>query len=88
MAMEDLEEALLHACDPAEITFTMHGVEYVCESTGVFLTTEKIQPHLEGRRIGALEHNGKEQHPDEYHLMQCCRKCLRRTPAARAWEAQ
>merc|ERR1712066_576305 len=32
--------------DPAEIPFTEHGAEYVCESTGVFLTTEKIQPHL------------------------------------------
>eukprot|EP00411_Alexandrium_monilatum_P092707 CAMPEP_0175740124 /NCGR_PEP_ID=MMETSP0097-20121207/55349_1 /TAXON_ID=311494 /ORGANISM="Alexandrium monilatum, Strain CCMP3105" /LENGTH=262 /DNA_ID=CAMNT_0017048391 /DNA_START=79 /DNA_END=863 /DNA_ORIENTATION=- len=26
--------------------FKEHGAEYVCESTGVFLTTEKVQPHL------------------------------------------
>merc|ERR1712032_154843 len=32
--------------DPAEIPFSKHGAEYVCESTGVFLTDEKIQPHL------------------------------------------
>merc|ERR1711976_485926 len=38
--------ALSHTRDPAEIPFTEHGAEYVCESTGVFLTTEKIQPHL------------------------------------------
>merc|ERR1712137_793811 len=38
--------ALSHTRDPAEIPFIAHGAEYVCESTGVFLTTEKIQPHL------------------------------------------
>merc|ERR1712113_152988 len=38
--------ALSHTRDPAEIPFTEHGAEYVCESTGVFLTDEKIQPHL------------------------------------------
>jgi glyceraldehyde 3-phosphate dehydrogenase len=38
--------ALSHTRDPAEIPFAAHGADYVCESTGVFLTTEKIQPHL------------------------------------------
>jgi len=38
--------ALSHTRDPAEIPFTEHGAEYVCESTGVFLTTEKVEPHL------------------------------------------
>merc|ERR1712151_365756 len=38
--------ALSHTRDPAEIPFTEHGAEYVCESTGVFLTTEKMGPHL------------------------------------------
>merc|ERR1719261_1689836 len=38
--------ALSHTRDPAEIPFAEHGAEYVCESTGVFLTTEKVQPHL------------------------------------------
>jgi glyceraldehyde 3-phosphate dehydrogenase len=38
--------ALSHTRDPAEIPFSKYGAEYVCESTGVFLTTEKIQPHL------------------------------------------
>eukprot|EP00933_Yihiella_yeosuensis_P028279 TRINITY_DN220_c0_g1_i1.p1 TRINITY_DN220_c0_g1~~TRINITY_DN220_c0_g1_i1.p1 ORF type:complete len:448 (-),score=142.66 TRINITY_DN220_c0_g1_i1:144-1487(-) len=32
--------------DPAEIPFGEHGADYVCESTGVFLTTEKVQGHL------------------------------------------
>merc|ERR1712211_27120 len=38
--------ALSHTRDPSEIPFGEHGADYVCESTGVFLTTEKIQPHL------------------------------------------
>merc|ERR1719373_1181885 len=38
--------ALSHTRDPAEIPFAEHGAEYVCESTGVFLTEEKVQPHL------------------------------------------
>merc|ERR1711933_403261 len=38
--------ALSHTRDPAEIPFKEHGADYVCESTGVFLTTEKVQPHL------------------------------------------
>jgi len=38
--------ALSHTRDPAEIPFGAHGAEYVCESTGVFLTTEKVQGHL------------------------------------------
>ncbi|CAE8621031.1 unnamed protein product [Polarella glacialis] len=38
--------ALSHTRDPAEIPFAKYGADYVCESTGVFLTTEKIQAHL------------------------------------------
>merc|ERR1712054_381315 len=38
--------ALSHTRDPAEIPFGEKGAEYVCESTGVFLTTEKVQGHL------------------------------------------
>jgi len=38
--------ALSHTRDPADIPFAEHGAEYVCESTGVFLTTEKVQAHL------------------------------------------
>merc|ERR1712060_820692 len=34
--------ALSHTRDPAEIPFGEHGAQYVCESTGVFLTTEKV----------------------------------------------
>ena len=37
---------LSHTRDSAEIPFKTHGAEYVCESTGVFLTTETVQPHL------------------------------------------
>merc|ERR1711998_257604 len=37
---------LSHTRDPAEIPFSKYGDLYVCESTGAFLTEEKIQPHL------------------------------------------
>jgi len=35
-----------HTRDPAEIPFAKFGADYVCESTGAFLTDDKIQPHL------------------------------------------
>merc|ERR1719164_104614 len=38
--------ALSHTRDPSEIPFSKYGDLYVCESTGAFLTEEKIQPHL------------------------------------------
>merc|ERR1719213_49581 len=38
--------ALSHTRDPSEIPFSKYGDLYVCESTGAFLTDEKIQPHL------------------------------------------
>merc|ERR1712146_832707 len=37
---------LSHTRDPSEIPFSKYGDLYVCESTGAFLTEEKIQPHL------------------------------------------
>jgi len=38
--------ALSHTRDPADIPFGKHGADYVCESTGVFLTTDSVQAHL------------------------------------------
>jgi len=38
--------ALSHTREPGEIPFAKYGADYVCESTGVFLTTEKVQAHL------------------------------------------
>ena len=35
-----------HTRNPEEIPFVATGAEYVCESTGAFLTEEKVQPHL------------------------------------------
>merc|ERR1719230_2370292 len=35
-----------HTRDPAEIPFADMGVDYLCESTGVFLTAEKCAPHI------------------------------------------
>merc|ERR1719203_73257 len=46
LVIDGKKVALSHTRDPAEIPFSEHGAEYVCESTGVFLTTEKIAPHL------------------------------------------
>merc|ERR1712187_1079032 len=46
LVIDGKKVALSHTRDPAEIPFGAHGADYVCESTGVFLTTEKVQPHL------------------------------------------
>merc|ERR1719159_882550 len=46
LVIDGQKVALSHTRDPAEIPFTKYGADYVCESTGVFLTDEKIQPHL------------------------------------------
>jgi len=35
-----------HTRDPSEIPFTSLGAEYICESTGAFLTAEKVAPHV------------------------------------------
>jgi len=35
-----------HTRDPAEIPFTSFGAEYICESTGAFLTGEKVEAHF------------------------------------------
>lgn len=34
--------------DPAEIPWASKGADYVCESTGVFTTTEKAKAHVTG----------------------------------------
>nr|BAG11484.1 glyceraldehyde-3-phosphate dehydrogenase [Lepidodinium chlorophorum] len=40
--------ALSHTRDPSEIPFGKYGADYVCESTGVFLTADKVQGHFKG----------------------------------------
>jgi glyceraldehyde 3-phosphate dehydrogenase len=35
-----------HTRDPSEIPFSKLGAEYICESTGAFLTAEKVAPHI------------------------------------------
>merc|ERR1719454_1393344 len=35
-----------HTRDPSEIPFSAMGAEYICESTGAFLTAEKVEAHL------------------------------------------
>jgi len=39
--------ALSKTRDPKEIPFGEYGADYVCESTGQFLTADKVQGHLE-----------------------------------------
>merc|ERR1719379_2250028 len=48
LVIDGQKVALSHTRDPAEIPFGDNGADYVCESTGVFLTTEKVKPHLAG----------------------------------------
>merc|ERR1712232_1207042 len=38
--------ALSKTRNPAEIPFAEHGAEYVCESTGAFLTADKVEGHF------------------------------------------
>jgi glyceraldehyde 3-phosphate dehydrogenase len=38
--------ALAHTRDPKDIPFSKHGDLYVCESTGAFLTQEKVAAHF------------------------------------------
>merc|ERR1719424_2799807 len=35
-------------CEPTEIPWAATGVDYVCESTGAFTTTEGCMKHIEG----------------------------------------
>merc|ERR1719253_2592802 len=35
-----------HTRDPSEIPFGAMGAEYICESTGAFLTGDKVAPHI------------------------------------------
>merc|ERR1740115_168040 len=37
-----------HTRDPSEIPFGAMGAEYICESTGAFLTTDAVAPHVAG----------------------------------------
>ena len=46
LVIDGQKVALSHTRDPAEIPFGEHGAEYVCESTGVFLTADTVKPHL------------------------------------------
>merc|ERR1712040_10635 len=48
LVIDGQKVALSHTRDPAEIPFGDNGADHVCESTGVFLTAEKVKPHLAG----------------------------------------
>merc|ERR1712228_495282 len=46
LVVDGVSIPLSHTRNPAEIPFAQYGATYVCESTGAFLTDEKIQPHI------------------------------------------
>merc|ERR1740138_42464 len=46
LVVDGVSIPLSHTRNPAEIPFAKYGATYVCESTGAFLTDEKIQPHI------------------------------------------
>merc|ERR1719213_1155014 len=37
---------MTHTRDPSDIPFGAMGAEYICESTGAFLTADKVAPHI------------------------------------------
>merc|ERR1712078_372024 len=48
LVVDGLEVTLTATRDPTEIPWGDRGVEYVCESTGAFLSTEACMKHVEG----------------------------------------
>merc|ERR1719335_1983299 len=48
LKVNGLEVTLSATRDPTEIPWTKAGVDYVCESTGAFTTTEGCMKHVEG----------------------------------------
>ena len=48
LKINGLKVSLSSTRDPTEIPWKSTGVEYVCESTGAFLTTEGCTKHIEG----------------------------------------
>merc|ERR1719386_92411 len=48
LVIDGLTVPLSSTRDPAEIPWSKTGVEYVCESTGAFTTTEGCMKHVEG----------------------------------------
>merc|ERR1712187_455754 len=48
LKINGLDVTLSSTRDPTEIPWTKAGVEYVCESTGAFTTTEGCMKHIEG----------------------------------------
>jgi glyceraldehyde 3-phosphate dehydrogenase len=47
LVIDGKKVALSHTRVPSEIPFAANGAEYVCESTGVFLTGEKVEGHFQ-----------------------------------------
>ena len=47
LVIDGVKVATTHTRSPAEIPFGAMGAEYVCESTGAFLTQDAVKPHFE-----------------------------------------
>jgi len=48
LVVNGVDIAVFRERDPAAIPWGVTGVEFVCDSTGVFLTSEKAQAHIAG----------------------------------------
>lgn len=48
LVVDGVPISVFTAKDPAEIPWASKGADYVCESTGVFTTTEKAKAHVTG----------------------------------------
>merc|ERR1719502_1882815 len=48
LVLNGMDVSLSATRDPTEIPWTAAGVDYVCESTGAFTTTEGCMKHVEG----------------------------------------
>jgi len=47
LIVDGVKVPTMHTRDPAAVGWGKFGAEYICESTGAFLTAEKCAPHLE-----------------------------------------
>merc|ERR1712094_37526 len=56
-----------HTRDPSEIPFGAMGAEYICESTGAFLTADKVAPHIAAGAKKIIFGPGQGRLPDRRH---------------------
>merc|ERR1711935_1250972 len=77
LLINGMDVSLSATRDPTEIPWAKTGVEYVCESTGAFTTTE-------GRRQGLPDHEGQA---DRHGFPRAVRRRVRCRPDLRAGDS-